>query len=192
MPQRIGVWGDSITYGQGDRLGLGWVGRLRNSFPEDVRVYNFGVCGDTSEDLLKRFTFEANSILPDMIVFAVGTNDSKFPAKADRNKILLHNFGENIQELVAQARVFTNNILLIGPTCADENVKKDSGTRYLNEEMEAYSHSLHELSISQNLQFIDLFDALSPGDLVDGIHPNADGYEKLFQRIRSELKIGAK
>ncbi len=72
---QISIWGDSITHGSCDEVGLGWVGRFRNSFPtgDYVGVYNRGVSGDTTEDLLKRFSIEADSIEPTKIVFAIFT-----------------------------------------------------------------------------------------------------------------------
>ena len=93
----IGIWGDSITYGASDTEALGWVGRLRKSLPQDgnVAVYNRGICGDTTEDLLKRFPIEAEAIQPNVIFFAIGINDSKYPADTEGNKVLLEDFKRN-------------------------------------------------------------------------------------------------
>ena len=78
----IGFWGDSITYGAQDSEALGWVGRIRKLLSVDNyrELYNFGVCGDTSESLLERFQEEAIKVKPDIIMFAVGVNDSKYHA----------------------------------------------------------------------------------------------------------------
>ena len=87
----IGIWGDSITYGKGDKEGLGWVSRLRNSLEledDDIEVYNRGVCGHTSADILKRFVVEAESIEPKKIIFAVGANDAKIPQNEASNKVV--------------------------------------------------------------------------------------------------------
>jgi lysophospholipase L1-like esterase len=68
----IGVWGDSIVYGQGEADRRGWVGRLKSSLRcgDDVQVHGFGVRGDTTKGVLKRFASEAQSIHPDTVIFA--------------------------------------------------------------------------------------------------------------------------
>ena len=64
MPQIL-IFGDSIIYGAWDREG-GWAARLRKFLDEKTLteedfyclVYNLGISGDTTEDLLERFEFE--------------------------------------------------------------------------------------------------------------------------------------
>lgn len=187
----IGIWGDSITYGAGDSEALGWVGRLRKSFGTDgdVGVYNFGVCGDTTDDLLKRFSVEADAIKPDTIVFAVGINDSKYEVGQTENKIPLEKYKQNMQELLKLAKNCTDKIYIVGATKVDETLVRDSGTRFVNETIQVYNHFLKEFSESENLTYVDVFGVLNIGtDLDDGLHPNAQGYEKLFNTIRKFVK----
>ncbi|QQR78139.1 MAG: SGNH/GDSL hydrolase family protein [Candidatus Moraniibacteriota bacterium] len=186
----IGIWGDSITYGEGDREGLGWVGRLRRSrLTTDYCVYNFGVCGDTTEDLLKRFVIEANSIQPDIVVFAIGINDSKIPANETANKVTIEKYQKNIQELLKMARGYTDKIYIVGATKVNDQTIRDSGTRFKNETIQTYNKYLKELSLSENLIFIDVFEILDTNnDLEDGLHPNARGYEKLYQILSKLVK----
>lgn len=186
----IGIWGDSITYGEGDNEGLGWVGRLRRSLlTTDCCVYNFGVCGDTTEDLLKHFVVEASSIRPDTIVFAIGINDSKFPANETTNKVTLERFQKNIQELIKFARDYTNKVYIVGATKVNDTAIRDSGTRFDNEIIQTYNKYLKEVSSLENLVFIETFDILDiDNDLADGLHPNAQGYEKLYQTLKGFLQ----
>ncbi|MBP7060677.1 MAG: SGNH/GDSL hydrolase family protein [Candidatus Moranbacteria bacterium] len=185
----IGIWGDSITYGECDNEGLGWVGRLRKSLLNNTSVYNFGVCGDTTEDLLKRFVVEANSIQPDVVVFAIGINDSKIPVNETTNKVPIEKYQKNIQELIALARNYTNKIYIVGATKINDLVIRDSGTRFDNETIQAYNKYLEEMSTSEKLIFIDTFNILDTNsDLEDGLHPNAQGYEKLYQALRGFLQ----
>src|SRR3989339_171717 len=118
----IGIWGDSITYGAGDSEALGWVGRLRKSLEtnDDVGVYNFGICGDTTDGLLKRFSVEADAIKPSVIVFAIGINDSKYPAGETENKISIEKYKQNMNALLKLARNYTDKIFIVGATKADE------------------------------------------------------------------------
>lgn len=188
----IGIWGDSITYGAGDSEALGWVGRLRKSLEtsDDVGVYNFGICGDTTGDLLKRFSIEADAIKPNVVVFAIGINDSKYPAGETENVISLEKYKQNMQELLKLARNHTDKITIVGATKADEALTRKSGTRFVNAIIQTYNDSLKEFSETENLTYIDVFDVLDVNtDLDDGLHPNAQGYEKLFGIIREFVKI---
>lgn len=187
---KIGIWGDSITYGESDSEGLGWVGRLRKSFPSEdyVGVYNRGVCGDTSDALLKRFSVEADSIKPNKILFAIGINDSKYASGETINRVPIENFKKNMSLLVQQAKAYTENIYIVSATKVDE-VARPSVPRFVNKDIQIYNDFLKELSQNENLIFVNVFDILDPAkDLYDGLHPNASGYEKLYSVIAAKIR----
>lgn len=187
----IGIWGDSITYGAGDNEALGWAGRLRKLLEkdDDISVYNFGICGDTTNDLLKRFSVEADAIKPDIVVFAIGINDSKYPAGKTENVIPLEKYKQNMRELLKLAKSYTNKVILVGATKTDEALTRKSGARFVNAVVQTYNDFLKEFSESEGLTYIDVFDVLDiNADLDDGLHPNAQGYEKLFRAIRGFVK----
>jgi lysophospholipase L1-like esterase len=79
-------FGDSITFGEGD--GKGWTGRIKEWFEgtdSKRRVYNLGIPGETSTDLIKRFDSECkarvnpNEASDNYIIFiAIGANDLKY------------------------------------------------------------------------------------------------------------------
>ena len=86
---RIFCFGDSITYGKWDAKHCGWVQRLRRFLDKnweiygDNLVYNLGVSGDTTKNLLTRFEFEIEQRLKEekeevLIIFDIGINDSLF------------------------------------------------------------------------------------------------------------------
>ena len=188
----IGVWGDSITFGSCDSEALGWAGRIRKSLSTDDvnHLYNFGICGETSEDLLKRFKLEAEAIEPSDIIFAIGINDSKYPGESDTNKVSLADYQRNLEELITQAKAFTKKITIIGATRVDDEWRSMRGSRFLNEEIQKYNAVMKETAGKHGLMFIDMFDVLDPTvDLADGLHPNAKGYQKMFEAIKSELNL---
>ena len=81
----ICVFGDSIAWGAVDPENGGWVSSLRNYFESkslradlDTDVYNLGISGDNTDDLLERFDVEVEARKPDTIVFAIGINDAQF------------------------------------------------------------------------------------------------------------------
>lgn len=187
----IGAWGDSITYGESDTEALGWPGRLRKTFPSDgsVRVYNRGVCGDTSEGLLARFSTEAKAIEPDLILIAIGINDSKFPPGSETNKVPLEAFRVNVEAILDQALTHTKQVFVIGATKTREG-NTGPGSRFVNAEIERYNNVLKELATLRGLPFIDMFEVFdTETDLFEGLHPNAAGYEKMVAHIKTEAGL---
>lgn len=188
----IVAWGDSIIYGESDIEVLGWVGRLRRSLSidEDIRVYNRGICGNTTEDLLQRFAVEAESLKPNIVILAIGINDSKYPLGEQTNKIPLEHFKENIESLLQQAKIHTDKIFVIGATQVDEEVVgqwKDS-SRFYNKDIQKYNDVLKEVAGSSSASYVDVFKILNTADLADGLHPNAQGYEKMYLKIHEAIK----
>jgi lysophospholipase L1-like esterase len=186
----IGVWGDSITHGSCDSEALGWVGRIRKALPTDDynHIYNFGVCGDTSTDLLDRFAIEAKAIKPDHIVFAIGINDSKFPEGLDTHKVSLSDYKANLSELILSAKQYTDSIAVISATKVDPDWRSARGSRFMNEEIAKFNEVLIALSNENYLKYIDVFETIdTTTDLEDGLHPNARGYQKMFEAIKPNL-----
>jgi len=194
----IGVWGDSITYGSCDVEGLGWVGRLRKTRGADedyASTYNYGLCGDTSDNLLSRFSseFDSNIYGVELIVFAIGLNDSS--KRGDTNEFLvpLKKFRENVNELISQGLRKGSRVCIVGLTNVDETRTAPlpgSSTRknFLNENVLAYDTVLREIAEEFETPFISVFGVLDNSELADGLHPNASGYEKLFSVIVKSIK----
>ena len=186
----IGIWGDSITFGSCDEEALGWAGRLRKSLPIDDnhQLYNFGICGETSEDLLKRFDVEAQAINPDKIIFAIGINDSKFPSESDINKVPPEEFKQNLNKLLKQAKNYSDQITLIGLTKVKDEWSSVRGSRFLNEEIQKYDSIIKKVAEKNDCTYVSVIDVVNPEtDLADGLHPNTIGYQKMFEKIKSEF-----
>lgn len=182
----IVAWGDSITYGEGDSEGLGWVGKIRNELfdLERHRVYNRGICGDTTEDVLNRFDVEAESLVPESVFFALGMNDCKFPNGGNEHKVPLEDFRKNMQELISKARRYTQKIVIVGITdVKPEDIQSTS--LFTAQAIESFDKVLQEIAITENLPYVSMRGVLNiDTDLSDGLHPNAQGYAKMYQVIR--------
>lgn len=188
----IGVWGDSITYGSCDSEAFGWVGRLRKSLPIDDnhQLYNFGVCGETSRDVLKRFSIEADAIEPDIVIIAVGLNDTKHQGESTINLLSPEQYVANLKELVTQAKKCTSKIYFVGLTKVDEVWRSEKGSRFFNEDIRKYDELNMRTAKEFGISHIAVFEVLNPDtDLTDGLHPNAGGYEKLFKVIQTCLQL---
>lgn len=186
----IGVWGDSITHGSCDEEALGWVGRIRKVLPADDwnHIYNFGICGDTSEDLIARFDVELEALHPQKVIFAIGINDSKFPEGSDTHLVSLEQYEQNLRKLIEKAKAHADTISIVGATQVVHEWRSASGSRFMNEEIAKFNEVMKKVTAEYNLNFIDVFETLDPTtDLADGLHPNAQGYQKMFEVINANL-----
>lgn len=193
----IGIWGDSITYGSCDSEALGWVGRLRKTRGADQdydATYNYGLCGDTSDNLLSRFSseFDSNVYGVEIIVFAIGLNDSSTSGDSNEFLVPMERFQKNLRSLIAQAEDRNSKVVLVGLTNVDESRTvplpgSSTQKKFLNENIRKYDNALREIATEAKIPFIGVFGLLDDADLADGLHPNAQGYEKLFSVIREEL-----
>ena len=185
------IWGDSIAFGVGDKEALGWPGRIRRAYAvdDDRHVYNFAVCGETSSDLLKRFEIECTAIEPDRVVFAIGINDAR---KLDGNEsaVSLEDFKQNIERLITLAEKCADDIVLIGITSVGGEFRTSHGSIFSDSDSLRYNEALRQIAEQRGTTFINVFDVLDTSkDISDGVHPNTQGYQKLFEAISSQLNI---
>ncbi len=200
---RILVFGDSITYGSWDPKSGGWVARLRKHFDqhaeteEDIHyVYNLGVSGDTTTDVLKRFKPEATARISaeenNIIVFALGVNDALYNREQNTFQTPKNRFEENVDTLLGQAHALTENALWIGPTPVDESRVDPLPWRpecsYLNEHIRKYNNVIRSMCGKKGVQFLNVFNAWQKLNqyedvLADGVHPTSQGHEQLSKQI---------
>lgn len=195
MEKIINIFGDSIVWGGGDYEMGGWANRLKNylnSKAEDYfEVYNLGVDGDNSDQLLKRFSSENIARNPNTIIIAIGMNDSSYINSKDNPYVSLEKFENNLLELIKQAKKITEEIIFIGLTKVNETKLRPVPwdiNRYFDEENVAlYNAKIKEICEKNGLLFIEMLDLLTDDDLEEGLHPNSKGHEKMFLRIKDFL-----
>jgi len=193
----ICVFGASITWGASDVEKGGWVQRLRTfveSTKEDVDIYNLGVSGDTTDDLLKRFKVECEARKPEKIfkiIFGIGTNDSQYILTKKHPKTTIEKFEENLETLISQAKEFTNDIVFCGLLPVDESkttsILRRKGKFYDNENILKYNAIIKSVTEKHNLKFIDLNNIINLEDLPDGLHLNSAGHQKIFEVVKDEM-----
>lgn len=180
----ICVFGDSITWGAFDMELGGWVNRLKIFYDQkrETDVYNLGVDGDYTLDVLNRFDVEAKTRIPDIIILAIGINDSSHPSNPQGTD--LSQFESQFNQLLEKSRKFTSKIVIVGLTNVDEEAG-DHG--YDNSNIEKYNAVLKTISANANLAFVELFNTLVKEDFADGLHPNANGHQKIFEKVKETL-----
>lgn len=120
---QIFAFGHSLTFGRWDGEG-GWVSRLRRFLDkrslddpeeEDFLVWNMGVPGDDTDQLLDRFEDELERRLwPEdtVILIQIGANDLQRVEGEPR--VAPADFRQNLKKLVEMAGNYSEDILLIG------------------------------------------------------------------------------
>jgi len=195
MSNIICIFGDSITWGAIDPENGGWVAQLRSYFETndyDISVYNQGISGDNTDDLLARFKVECKAREPQIIIFAIGVNDSQYIKTKDNPRVSLEKFQNNLIELINQAKNFSNKIAFIGLTkVEDEKLMPIPWSYeekfYDNDNVIKYNSVIERVSSEYDLPFLDLLDLLKLEDLDDGLHPNTEGHKKMFLKIKDFL-----
>ncbi|MBI2625728.1 hypothetical protein HYW68_01610 [Candidatus Parcubacteria bacterium] len=199
------VFGDSLVWGSWDSEG-GWAGRLRRFLMEreiddESRyfvLYNLGVSGETTAGLRARFESEVKARLREerqyLILFATGINDSVY--LQDREpRTAPADFKRNLESLLDCGKEITGKIVLVGLTPVDEAKTAPSSWNpelfYRNAHIQAYDAIVKETARERSLPFIDLAGVFSEADVrahfEDGLHPDAWGHQKLFERVRDFL-----
>lgn len=113
----ICIFGDSITWGANDLEKGGWVERLKIYILEkyDVSVYNLGISGDTTHEVLQRIGVELKAPDPQVVVFAIGINDSQYLRNEKTIRVPIEKFKEKIHALYTIAVRFSEKIVAEGP-----------------------------------------------------------------------------
>ena len=196
MP-RVCVFGDSISRGYHDKEIGGWVNRLRIYFDnseqyKDISVYDLSISGDSTVETLKRFDAECSVRNPDVIIFAIGINDSRMSDTTNDHWDPVDKFKNNLKELATRAKKHSDKVVFVGPNKVEESkttpIPWDTTENYLNEYVEEYDSLIQQIADDAEVMYIRMYDLLKDSDLYDGLHPNAEGHRKMFEKVKSELE----
>lgn len=202
---KILVFGDSIAYGKWDSEG-GWVTLLRkyvdqtynSPIPTNFQVYNCSIPGEVAIRLVERFEKELLARIPlkestnnkNLVIFAIGTNDS-----CPNNWMTLRQTPEDefknvFKKLIEVSLQYNAHVVCIGLTPVDPN--KSKGLLFTNEEVKKYDLYISEVCQAKGIDKLDLFEELKKNNfanlLVDSVHPNTSGHKILFENIVQFLK----
>lgn len=191
----ICIFGDSITWGATDLEKGGWAERLKTSYwdfeaDEYTDVYNLGIPGNDTNDLLKRFNSEAAIREPDLIIFAIGTNDSQYVKEKNNLRTTLDAFDSNLTELLNQAHEFTNKVIFVGLAGVHDpqtTLRNDKERYYDSDTMEKYEASLKNFCNKNSIDFIEIKKLMTPSRWEDGLHPDSTDHEIIFKEVRTRI-----
>lgn len=205
---RVLFFGDSITQGFWGIEG-GWVERLRKHYDflaaknlrnhSQPEIFNLGIDGDTSENLLARIADETKVRKwpddPQVVVIAIGTNDSLF--EDSKQWVALEDFKGNLSKIIEGLKSLVEGILLVGIPACDERktmpVFWGDTLHYTNAELEKYEEIVKQIAEKHKLPFAQIFSSfktkLDQGEdlLADGLHPNDAGHQAITEMVLPEL-----
>lgn len=187
----ICIFGDSIAWGAWDCENGGWADLLKKYLmAESVITYNLGISDDTTEKLLQRFDAEVEARNPDIIIFAIGINDSM--DVFGKKPISLVKFADNLSSLTDKASQITNKIVFVGLTNVDEAKTipyADTDASFDNQSIGEYDEAIRSFCEENDLIFIDALGLLiNDDDLCDGLHPSLTGHQKMFETIKDAIE----
>lgn len=194
---RIAFVGDSVTHGVGDQCGIGWPGRLverAQRHGHAITSYNLGIRSETSEQMAARWRSETACRLPAAaaraIVFSFGLNDAT--RVQGESRVPLARAETVARAMLSDAATFCP-VLWIGPTAIDDSTQPLRSSLGImqaksNAETAQYDACYQRLAHQLGVPYLALFPVLSSqsswmGMLVDGVHPNADGYSLMADMI---------
>lgn len=199
---KIVALGDSLIYGYGDPAGGGWIERLRRQWmaaDESAHIlYNLGIRGDrvcqVCERLEREYRYrgELRNRMPDLIILSVGVNDSPRLGRRDgRSFTEFETFQKQITDLLERSRQLCP-VIFVGMVPVDESKMPFLDCLYYNhQDQYRYKEFTKQTCEALQIPYLDIFDLwMSRGDDwmrsrfgADGLHPNTQGYEDLFEDV---------
>lgn len=170
--------GDSLTAGLGldeERAYPAVISRRLAAAGTPIRVVNAGVSGDTTAGGLRRLGWLLRQ-QPDVVVVSLGGNDGLRALDVEMSE-------ENLRQIVVQARAAGARVLLTGML-----VPPNYGPDYAARFHAIYPRLAAELDVPLVpflLEGVAADPALNQGD---GIHPNAEGQERVAEVVLPYLK----
>lgn len=201
---RVLIFGDSITQGFWDTEG-GWVGRIRKHYDQQMidntdndppTIFNLGVPGNSSDDVLARFENETKARATEELAFvvAIGVNDAR--TKAGVNYSDPNRYKQNLSEILRLAKQHSSKIMFVGLTpCVEERSNPVSwgDTGYTNGRIKEFDDALRQFCEEEQLLFVEVFEPFAKAEaetelLPDSLHPNDEGHQLVADLVLSKLQ----
>lgn len=206
MEKNFFCFGNSITQGYWDTDG-GWVSKL-NQFlfekcleePENYHfgVHNMGVSGNDSDQLNKRFRSEIEARVSEssdnVILIQIGANDAQFIKSKQEPRVSETDFRDNVEDLIEKSREYADEVIVLGNLYSDiEGSLPWAKDKIVEDEREErYNEIKRNVCSEKNVNFIDFRREFSKEEfldkLEDGVHPDGEGHELIFARVKKCLK----
>ena len=177
--------GDSITDAGRDRADrYGWAGYValcgKASAPHGVEVFNRGISGDRTINLLARIEPDLAEVRPDALVILIGINDTW--RRYDSNDTTsVRSFEKNYRMILESAQKYVSQILLMEPYL----IPTDPQKACFREDLDPKIQVVRKLAREFRTEFLPLDGLFAEASVKDGpeaysddgVHPNRGGQE---------------
>lgn len=203
---RVLIFGASSAQGYWDSQG-GWADRLKHYYDElqmqdwsieQPRVINLGVSGDDSAAILKRIGPESKARENEKglsIIVQVGSNNA-----VEQNGHLgstIEKYQADLETIIKKVEEFTYKIIVVGFPAVDEtrtNPVEWADLYFKNEKILKFEKAAQETSEKVDVPFVaihqEFLKKMAAGDNLqahDGLHPNSEGHQLIFELVRPQL-----
>lgn len=192
--QTIVFIGDSITEGAADHERGGWTRRLAATLPDGWEAMHAGVGGDTIFHILARLEQDALIYQPDILVLAVGINDSR-RYTAGRYEVKLEDFERGLAEFASRIAGQATRILIVGLTPVDEprTLPIAEDLHYTQIAASDYDAALRRFAAQHGYGYVALMPVFEQAGgaarlTSDGLHPTPAGHALIADAVRSQLE----
>jgi len=208
---RVLIFGDSITQGYWDTEG-GWVDRLRKYYDElqvtdldgrdEPTIFNLGISADNSANVVARIESEIRSRTrhnnPPIIIVQIGINDSSKDSlsKEETVSLPIHEYEQNLRAIINTVKVMGSKLIFVGLSACDESKTRPvswGDFHYTNSAIKTYEDTMKNVAAEYGIAFISVFNSFAAELkrdrmlLSDGLHPNNEGHEAMFDIIGPKL-----
>ncbi|MBS5939839.1 GDSL family lipase [Clostridium sartagoforme] len=180
--------GDSLTFGYGVSKNKSWIEFYKEFCIEkgnNINIINKGINGNTTTDMLNRFTEDVTSLNPSTIFIMGGTNDLLSNRAID-------SIIDNIDLMIQESLTCTDSIIIgIPPRIIKEDAYRlfmpSLTYDYCEKSLPKLREILIKLCNKYKLKYIDFYDLTSSINhneyYIDGIHFNENGHKLLFNEF---------
>ncbi len=198
----INCLGDSIANGYWDERGHGWFGRLceklATKHPKSFGFNNLAQDGDRIIDVWHRLCSEVISRHPDILLIAVGVNDTiRWHSREAPMDISIQARKEYWFNILDKATKTIDTVIVCGllPVLEEKFPQPGAYDQLLyhrNADIDEYNDLLREWAAEHSVPYIPLADAwegYAQEDLVaDSSHPNGKGHDLIAEFMYNEFK----
>jgi lysophospholipase L1-like esterase len=172
---------------------------ILSNFVHNRRVFNLGISGDTSSDVLKRVSGEVEVRCTDessdnVLIIAVGVNDSLCDIATGVCRVPVEQTITNFTDILRLTKKYIDKIVFVGlAEVVDSRLNPIPWLpthTYSNRMIKTYNSVIASFAKDNNATFISLegvFGDATEACLPDGIHPNEEGHKLMYERIHGEL-----
>lgn len=164
-----------------------------------ITIHNFCIPYNTSNDVLTHIDnsvdlLDAMEEGPLIFLFAIGVNDVMQSLSEKTYNTSPDTFQNNIESIIKIAGKHTKHMLFVGLTNVDERKIRaldEYGINDIiwnNKEINMFANKLESICQDKSITYISINHLLSNNELPDGLHPNAEGHRKMFEKVKESVE----